>query len=162
MKFPCAVSLLLVGVISGCSTSPKDCDPSEGDFFSSAVGVISGCYERRQNQLTEEIAAEQSLNESLHQMLASIDEEKRQVGKQLRNEEARMSALNRSWVSLKASLKTKAEANQSLQFRIDQLQSKMDQLNSTPTLERAEKERQLNSLRRHVDLLMVELDAGVY
>ncbi len=160
MKYP--IPFLIVGVLAGCTTSPKDCDPRNVGFLSAASGVMSGCYSERQNQLNEELVDQQNVNDSLRQLLVSIEEEKKWVGKQRSNEEANLSAINQSWLSLKAALDKKAKTNQSLQSRIDQLQRKMDRVNSTSTLEQAEKERRLESLRRYVDLLMAELEAEMY
>ena len=148
-------------VLQGCSTNPADCDPSKRTGFLATAGCMSA-YGVRQDQLASEIETERNLNQSLRDMLKSIDEEKRAVAGQRRGKEARMASLNSSWNSLKSSLDTKAQTNQDLQRRVDRLQKKMDAVNASQGMSEAEKQQRLDSLRTQVDLLMSELEAGMY
>jgi hypothetical protein len=151
---------IAVGV-QGCATNPADYDPSRQTGFLSTAGCV-GMYERRQDDLANQIEAEQNLNSSLRSMLASIDAEKAAVAGQRRSREAELASLNRSWGALKTSLEAKAQTNADLQGRIDTLQRKMDAVNASQRLSPAEKQQRLDSLRRQVNLLMTEMEAGFY
>jgi chromosome segregation ATPase len=147
--------------LSGCQSNPADCDPSKRTGFLATAGCMSA-YGVRQDQLSSEIEAERSLNQSLQDMLESIDAEKRAVAGQRRGQEAKMASLNRSWGALKSSLDVKAQNNRNLQRQVDKLQKKMDSVNASQDMGEAEKQQRLDSLRRQVDLLMSELEAGMY
>lgn len=162
LKHSYIVFILFVSMLVGCATNPKECDPDQAGFLTAVGGVLSGCYKDRQTLLKEEIAEEESLNQSLQQMLESIEEEKKLIDEQLRDEDARMARLNQSWLSLKAILEKKAQANQALQERIESLQGKIDRINSTPVWDKAEQKQQLDSLRNQIQLLNAELEAEVY
>lgn len=148
-------------LLHGCATNPADCDPSRQSGFLSTAGCI-GMYERRQQDLDNQIEAEKGLNESLRDMRASIDAEKASVAGQRRSREAELANLNRSWGALKTSLEAKAQTNTDLGGRIDALQKKMDAVNAAQGMSQAEKQQRLDSLSRQVNLLMSEMEAGFY
>jgi len=148
-------------VLTGCNTNPADCDPNKRTGFLATAGCMSS-YSVRQDQLTSEIETERNLNRSLRDMLDSIEAEKRAVAGQRSGQEAKMASLNRSWDSLKSSLDAKAQSNQDLRGQVERLQKKMDSVNASQGMGEAEKQQRLDSLRRQVDLLMSELEAGMY
>jgi len=161
MPYKLIVGGVAIAVLYGCATDPADCDPSKDTGFLATAGCY-GMYEKRQEQLASDIEAEENLNASLRDMLASIDQEKQAIAGQRQSQEAKMATLNRSWANLKTSLGAKAQTNADLQKRIDTLQNKMDDVNASQGMNQAEKQQRLDSLRRQVSLLMSELDAGMY
>ncbi|MCB1859569.1 MAG: hypothetical protein KDI63_14935 [Gammaproteobacteria bacterium] len=161
MKHKIVMSVVAAAFLHGCAANPADCDPSKRTGFISTAGCI-GSYGQRQQDLADQIENEKSLNASLKDMLASIDAEKATVAGQRWSREAKLANLNHSWGTLKASLQAKAQTNADLSGRIDTLQNKMDSVNAAQDMAPAEKQQRLDSLRRQVNLLMTEMEAGFY
>lgn len=148
-------------LLAGCATSPADCDPASHTGFLSTASCV-GMYGKRQEKLADDIEAERNLNVAFREMLVSVEAERQEVASQRRTKEADMAAMNRSWDNLKASLSVKAQTNADLQSRVDTLQNRMNDVNASRGLNDAEKEKRLDNLRRQVQLLMSELEAGIY
>ena len=157
---------MLMGVLLavGCATSYDQCDPNKESFLGAANCMMSReyGYDARQQRLADELAEQQEINKSFRELSASIETEKKRVHGQLSEKQSDYTGLNRSWMSLQASLQQRSVENKALAAQIERMKEKMAAINNSNGKTSAEKEKLLNDLRRQAAILNQELEAGLY
>lgn len=154
------ISSLLGG---GCSSTPADCDPSRADFFKNTACLAGGGYAARQARLERELSQQQQLNREFHAVHAALQNEQLALRSDRVTADARYAELNRAWRDLQAELRRTKGENRELARRIDEIdQTLAGRSAADQSGDLRAKEAQRAELRRKLDLLHRELEAGLY
>ena len=158
------VVLASVLIMGGCATSYEQCDPNKESFLGAANCMMSDKYgyEAREQLLEDELAEQQDINRAFNDLAASIEQEKQLVHGQLSGKQSDYSELNKSWISLQASLQQRSVENKALAAQIERMEEKLAAINNSANKTSSEKEKLLNDLKRQAVILNQELEAGLY
>ena len=150
-------------ILAGCATTPGDCDPSKESFYNNTSCLASGAYEQRQRDLQTELVAEQRRNAAFKAVLTELQLEQSQVRSTLKVREARYARLDTAWRDLKRSLSAEQQQNAALASRIEQIDSEVKARKAPVNETEINRKTQVREdLKRKVQMLQQELDAGVY
>lgn len=149
------VGVAIAGGLSGCATTPADCDPSNADFFNNTSCLASGAYRQRQRDLQSTLSSEQSRNRAFKTLLADLEAEQAAVRSDLRTQQAAYARAQANWREIKRSLAAESSKNPALATRVRQIDEDLAAIEANKRAER-------DSLANQVKLLQQELDAGVY
>jgi chromosome segregation ATPase len=142
-------------MLSGCATTPGQCDPSHPDFFNNVSCLTSGAYSQRQRDLESTLSAERSRNEIFQALLADLRAEQAAVGRDLRSKQASLQRADATWRQLKGGLAAETRASPALAARVRQIDDDFAAVEAGKVAER-------DALANRVALLQQELDAGIY
>jgi len=157
------VTAILALAITGCATTPGQCDPSQADFFDNAGCLMSGSYAERQRALESELASERGRNASFRVLLADLETEQAQVKSRLRARQAKYARVDAAWRNLRGSLSKEMQTSAALRSRVQQIDAEVEQRKRVDASGDIEKKRAAReSLQQKVIMLENELDAGVY
>ena len=108
MKFR-AVYLSSLLVLTGCATTPADCDPSNrsASLLTKMSCDSSGGYRQKVNDQEQQLQRNQELNALSHQILTDMESRKLRSNTTLAQEQADQQALKASLSQLVAQLKVK-------------------------------------------------------
>jgi len=149
--------------LTGCATTPGQCDPKSVDFFKNTSCLASGAYGERQRDMQATLSIEQNRNAAFKAVLAELEAEQTRVKGQLKTRQADYARLDGAWRKLKQSLADEMQSSRSLARRVDQIDSGVKaRAGSDGTADAAAKRATRDQLQRQIQLLEKELDAGVY
>jgi len=155
--FPVAalVVLLSPAMLTGCATTPGQCDPNHPDFFNNVSCLTSGAYVERQRDLESRLSAERSRNRIFTALLADLRSERSAVGRDLKSKQASLQRADANWRQLKGSLAAETRTNPALATRVRRIDEDFAAIEAAKVAER-------DALANQVALLQQELDAGIY
>lgn len=158
--FPLA-TIVMIATLTGCASSPSECDPTAGDasIVSKFNCRYSGTYDQRVAAKQQTLSHERALNAEFKAVYAAIEQEKNQTDGDVNRRRASYNQLNRSMDTLLAQLKLKAAGQQKYQRQIGELESSMKQARrQAPSQSVLEKQLLLENLRGQVSSLQQDLD----
>ncbi|BEE16380.1 lipoprotein [Aeromonas enteropelogenes] len=122
MKFR-AVYLSSLLVLTGCATTPADCDPANrsASLLTKMSCDSSGAYRQKVNDQEQQLQRNQELNALSHQILIDMESRKQHSNTTLAQEQADQQALKASLSQLVAQLKVKGGKQAGLQRQINAL-----------------------------------------
>lgn len=152
MKRYLLITLLL---LSGCATSPQECDLHAQDpsFLTKLSCTTSGGYRQRVNEQEQQVLHTQQENELAKQELANTQGRQQASSQQLVTEQAKLSAVQSDLArTLKQLNSRKLKNKQSLQ-EVKHLQSLQQQL------QRASSDSEIAAIQRKVDEAKKKVEA---
>ncbi len=158
-------SLLITSfVLSGCTTTPEQCDPSISDpsFLDKFGCVVSGSYEKRASAKSKELkdltAEQKALSESVIQM----EKERSKIIADRSSRIREMDRLDEDLSRLESSLNKKNAMTRELQNKINKVRasgSEVKNLDESASI--IEKKEKIVRLEKHYDELIDEMAAGI-
>ncbi|KGB02168.1 putative lipoprotein [Enterobacteriaceae bacterium ATCC 29904] len=136
--------LLASIVLTGCATSPQDCDLHAQDpsFITKLSCATSGGYRQQVDQQEQQVRLSQYKNESAKQQQAYTQNRQQNVNQQVTDEKARLNAartdLSQTLTQLKTS-KIKSSERQQEITRLQDLQRQSQRANSASEISEIEK-----------------------
>ena len=123
MKFR-AVYLSSLLVLTGCATTPADCDPANrsASLLTKMSCDSSGGYRQKVNDQEQQLQRNQELNALSHQILTDMENRKKRSNTTLAQEQADQQALKASLSQLVSQLKLKVSNQAGLQQQITELE----------------------------------------
>lgn len=159
---PLAASLLL----AGCATTTSQCDPSDADagFFTKISCDTSGAYRQHIDEREQSLLSSQQANALFHQVYKDIQAQQVQTKASLAQQRQAQTELNRSMGQLIRSLQTSKGKEAGLQNKLKDLDKDLKDINratedGSPAAV-AQKQQQLQSLQKKVNLLQSSLGYG--
>lgn len=125
-----AVALL---VLSGCATTPQDCDPGNQDagILSKAGCVYGGHYQQRIDDKQAILLDEQKANQLFQAAYDSLQLESKQVSSNLAAQQASLERTRSSVTALLGELKSASVGNQQLEQQIQEIESQLQTMQQT-------------------------------
>lgn len=116
--------LLTAIVLTGCATSPQDCDLHTQDpsFITKLSCATSGGYRQQVDQKEQQVRLSQYKNESAKQQQAYAQNREQNVNQQVADEQARLNAVRSDLSKTLAELKSSKIQSTDQQREIKQLQ----------------------------------------
>ncbi|HGY1191352.1 MULTISPECIES: hypothetical protein [Citrobacter] len=116
--------LLAAIVLTGCTTSPQDCDLHAQDpsFITKLSCATSGGYRQQVDQKEQQVRLSQYENESAKQQQAYTQNRQQNVNQKLADEQARLNAVRSDLSQTLAQLKSSKIKSSERQKEIQQLQ----------------------------------------
>lgn len=136
--------LLASIVLTGCATSPQDCDLHAQDpsFITKLSCATSGGYRQQVDQQEQQVRLSQYKNESAKQQQAYTQNRQQNVNQQVTDEKARLNAARTDLSQTLAQLKTskiKSSERQQEITRLQDLQRQSQRANSASEISEIEK-----------------------
>lgn len=150
------LSMSLTAVLTGCTMSAAECDPSTDPGFFNKVGcTVSGSYAQRVELKEAELQALQAENDKLTRIGRLLSDEESMLEGNLAQRRAQHQALVSEVESLRSALKAENQLTDNLNNQLKSLEEKsaaLQQLpDNTPLLERQQR---LSELQAQYDQLM--------
>ena len=125
-----AVALL---ALSGCATTPQDCDPGNQDagILSKAGCVYGGHYQQRIDDKQAILLDEQKANQLFQAAYDSLQLESNQVSSDLAAQQASLERTRTSVTALLRELKSASAGNQQLEQQIQEIESQLQHMQQT-------------------------------
>ena len=147
---------LLTAVLTGCTMSAAECDPSTDPGFFNKIGcTVSGSYAQRVELKEAELQALQAENDKLTRIGRLLSDEESMLEGNLAQRRAQHQALVSEVESLRSALKAENHLTDNLNNQLKSLEEKsaaLQQLpDNTPLLERQQR---LSELQAQYDQLM--------
>ncbi|QLR74243.1 hypothetical protein HV337_17605 [Citrobacter freundii] len=148
--------LLASLVLTGCSTSPQDCDLHAQDpsFITKLSCATSGGYRQQVDQKEQQVRLSQYENESAKQQQAYTQNRQQNVNKTLADEQARLDAVRSDLSQTLAQLKSSKLKSSESQKEIRQLQDLQRQSqHASSASEIAEIEKKVAEAKQKIKIL---------
>lgn len=148
--------LLASIVLTGCATSPQDCDLHAQDpsFITKLNCATSGGYRQQVDQKEQQVRLSQYKNESAKQQQAYTQDRQQNVNQQVADEKARLNAvrsdLSQTLAKLKSSKITSAQRQQEIK-KLQELQRQSQRASSASEI--AEIEKKVADAKRKISIL---------
>ena len=148
--------MALTAVLTGCTMSAAECDPSTDPGFFNKIGcTVSGSYAQRVELKEAELQALQAENDKLTRIGQLLSDEESMLEGNLAQRRAQHQALVSEVESLRSALKAENQLTDNLNNQLKSLEEKsaaLQQLpDNTPLLERQQR---LSELQAQYDQLM--------
>ena len=133
------IALVLASALAGCATQPSDCDPANVDasVIAKAGCLYSGAYDKRVAGKQLQLQDAQQLNQLFRQTYASLQQQTRQVGTELEQQQASLSRVQQSVEHLLQAIRDKVGGNQQVQSQITAVQHQLQAMQQTVATARA-------------------------
>jgi chromosome segregation ATPase len=153
--------VLAVVWLAGCAVTPEQCDPRNADAsFATKFGCSTqGVYDQRVEAKERLLLDEQKTNQLFREVNAAIEQERREVGQQLTNQQKQHDALNRSLKALLDEIKNKARGNQRIEAEIAAVEKELGNVNQQENRTELQKRQEIRKLQNAVKNLQSQLDA---
>ncbi|WP_333849802.1 hypothetical protein [Leclercia sp.] len=148
--------LLSVIVLTGCATSPQDCDLHTQDpsFITKLSCATSGGYRQQVDQKEQQVRLSQYKNESAKQQQAYAQNREQNVNQQVADEQARLNAVRSDLSQTLTQLKSSKITSTEQQREIKQLQDLQRQSqHASSANEIAEIEKKVAEAKRKIKVL---------
>jgi len=128
-----AGGLLATLLLSGCASTPQDCDPSNQDagILNKAGCVYGGHYEQRIEERQTLLLDAQKTNQLFQATYDSLQQESGTVAADLASQQASLDRAQNQVGALLAELKAAGGGNRQLQQQIAQVESQLQQMQQT-------------------------------
>ena len=149
--------------LTGCASTPAECNPREVDFFKNTGCLVSGAYRERQQGLETDLAGEQARNQAFRSVLADLQAEQVETRMTLHEREQAYARLDAAWRNLKQRLAAQMKTSRTLAARVKRIDGTLKGRKAADTGADAARRRAVrDDLSRQITLLERELDAGVH
>lgn len=148
--------LLASVVLTGCATSPQDCDLHTQDpsFITKLSCATSGGYRQQVDQKEQQVRLSQYQNESVKQQQAYTQNRQQNVNQQVADEQARLNAVRSDLSQTLSQLKSSKIKSSERQREITQLQALQRQSqHASSASEIAEIEKKVAQARQRIKVL---------
>ena len=124
------VAITLVLTLTGCATTPEDCDPSNRDanILNKAGCVYGGHYQQRVATKQTVLLDEQKANQLFRATFESLQQESAQVASDLVTQQAAVNRMQASVGALLAEIKHHSAGNQQIEQQISAVETQLQQL----------------------------------
>lgn len=148
-----------LAALSGCATTPDECDPSVDPGFLDKLGcTVSGSYGERVAQKEREVTNLWAEQEEVRKMSASLEESRALVEADLSARRAELDGINARVGDLERRLREKRAMGAYLQRRIDDVYEQLREMQDTPAnAVLLQKQQERDELRRRLDELAAAL-----
>lgn len=159
MKHPFILLSVSLAALTGCTTTPADCDPRNADigFIDKFNCTNQGVYAQRVEQKQRTLQQEQQANRLFRDSYRAIEQQQWAVSQDLATQQRQSAELNRSLNALLADLRRKAANNQKAKKEIAALEQQMKQVNQQPNASVMQKQVELQKLRTRLNELEGDL-----
>lgn len=155
------IPALAVVWLAGCAVTPEQCDPRNADagFATKFSCSTQGVYDQRVEAKERLLLDEQKANQMFREVHAAIEQERREVGQKLVNQQNQHDALNRSLKTLLDEIKSKARGNQRIEAEIAAVEKELNNVNQQENRTELQKRQEIRKLQNAVNSLQSQLDA---
>ena len=122
--------LLPILLLSGCASSPQDCDPANRDagLLDKAGCLYGGHYQQRQQERQGILQDEQNANRLFQEAFEILQQESRQVTEDLSSWQASLQRVNASLENMLANIRQQTADNQQIRQQADAIENRLRQL----------------------------------
>ena len=158
----CGAGLSAV-LLTGCTTTPEQCDPSQDQGFFGKIGcTVSGSYDERITQREQRVEALKAENQRLNQLARDLFAQDALVKAQLSEQNRMLDHAKSELYAVQASLAQKKALSSDLQEQIAQAQQQIDELKKANTSSQtkaalAQKQKQIDELNATLEQLQSQL-----
>lgn len=148
--------LLALLVLTGCATSPQDCDLHAQDpsFMTKLSCVTSGSYRQQVDQKEQQVQLSQYENESAKQQQEYTQNRQQDLNQKLTDEQTRLNAVQSDLSQTLTQVKSSKLESSERQKEIQSLQElKKQSLQASSASEIAELEKKVADAKQHIKVL---------
>ncbi|TSJ88835.1 hypothetical protein FPQ14_09715 [Gilliamella apicola] len=147
--------------ITGCSTTPEQCDPTNTN-----IGIMdkiscnySGNYQARIDKKEQILENEKQANAQFREIYATIEKQKNSTSLSVKQKQAQLQKLKTELTQLTNEVKQKASGRDDLQAQVNDIEQQLKRVNNSNSSE-LEKQVELDKLNKKLQQLQKALNLG--
>ena len=148
-------------LITGCSTTPEQCDPTNTN-----IGIMdkiscnySGNYQARIDKKEQILENEKRANAQFREIYATIERQKNSTSSSVKQKQAQLQKLKKELTQLTNEVKQKAKNRDDLQAQVNDIEQQLKKVNNSNSSE-LEKQVELDKLNKKLQQLQKALNLG--
>ncbi|OTQ73547.1 MULTISPECIES: hypothetical protein [unclassified Gilliamella] len=148
-------------LITGCSTTPEQCDPNNTN-----IGIMdkiscnySGNYQARIDKKEQILENEKRANAQFREIYATIESQKNSTSLSVKQKQAQLQKLKTELTQLTSEVKQKAKNRDDLQAQVNDIEQQLKKVNNSNSSE-LEKQVELDKLNKKLQQLQKALNLG--
>ena len=148
-------------LITGCSTTPEQCDPTNTN-----IGIMdkiscnySGNYQARIDKKEQILENEKRANAQFREIYATIERQKNSTSLSVKQKQAQLQKLKTELTQLTSEVKQKAKNRDDLQAQVNDIEQQLKKVNNSNSSE-LEKQVELDKLNKKLQQLQKALNLG--
>ena len=148
-------------LITGCSTTPEQCDPTNTN-----IGIMdkiscnySGNYQARIDKKEQILENEKRANAQFREIYATIESQKNSTSLSVKQKQAQLQKLKTELTQLTSEVKQKAKNRDDLQAQVNDIEQQLKKVNNSNSSE-LEKQVELDKLNKKLQQLQKALNLG--
>ena len=148
-------------LITGCSTTPEQCDPTNTN-----IGIMdkiscnySGNYQARIDKKEQILENEKRANAQFREIYATIERQKNSTSLSVNQKQAQLQKLKKELTQLTNEVKQKAKNRDDLQAQVNDIEQQLKKINNSNSSE-LEKQVELDKLNKKLQQLQKALNLG--
>lgn len=148
-------------LITGCSTTPEQCDPTNTN-----IGIMdkiscnySGNYQARIDKKEQILENEKRANAQFREIYATIERQKNSTSSSVKQKQAQLQKLKTELTQLTSEVKQKAKNRDDLQAQVNDIEQQLKKVNNSNSSE-LEKQVELDKLNKKLQQLQKALNLG--
>lgn len=148
-------------LITGCSTTPEQCDPTNTN-----IGIMdkiscnySGNYQARIDKKEQILENEKRVNAQFREIYATIERQKNSTSSSVKQKQAQLQKLKKELTQLTNEVKQKAKNRDDLQAQVNDIEQQLKKVNNSNSSE-LEKQVELDKLNKKLQQLQKALNLG--
>ena len=148
-------------LITGCSTTPEQCDPTNTN-----IGIMdkiscnySGNYQARIDKKEQILENEKRANAQFREIYATIERQKNSTSLSVKQKQAQLQKLKTELTQLTNEVKQKAKNRDDLQSQVNDIEQQLKKVNNSNSSE-LEKQVELDKLNKKLQQLQKALNLG--
>ena len=148
-------------LITGCSTTPEQCDPTNTN-----IGIMdkiscnySGNYQARIDKKEQILENEKRANAQFREIYATIERQKNSTSLSVKQKQAQLQKLKKELTQLTSEVKQKAKNRDDLQAQVNDIEQQLKKVNNSNSSE-LEKQVELDKLNKKLQQLQKALNLG--
>ena len=148
-------------LITGCSTTPEQCDPTNTN-----IGIMdkiscnySGNYQARIDKKEQILENEKRANAQFREIYATIERQKNSTSLSVKQKQTQLQKLKTELTQLTSEVKQKAKNRDDLQAQVNDIEQQMTKVNNSNSSE-LEKQVELDKLNKKLQQLQKALNLG--
>lgn len=163
LKLYAAVGAASALMLSGCTTTPQECDPSQDQGFFGKIGcVVSGSYEARIDERQQRVAELKAENERLNQLARDLFAQDALVKADISEQNRMLDHARSELYAVESSLAKKQALSADLQEQIDEAKAQIDAIKQGNNMSQGQaaivkKQKQIEELNATLEQLQAQL-----
>ncbi|MBI0104563.1 hypothetical protein [Gilliamella sp. W8145] len=148
-------------LITGCSTTPEQCDPTNTN-----IGIMdkiscnySGNYQARIDKKEQILENEKRANAQFREIYATIERQKNSTSSSVKQKQAQLQKLKKELTQLTNEVKQNAKNRDDLQAQVNDIEQQLKKVNNSNSSE-LEKQVELDKLNKKLQQLQKALNLG--
>jgi Membrane-bound metallopeptidase len=148
-------------LITGCSTTPEQCDPTNTN-----IGIMdkiscnySGNYQARIDKKEQILENEKRANAQFREIYATIERQKNSTSLSVKQKQTQLQKLKKELTQLTSEVKQKAKNRDDLQAQVNDIEQQLKKVNNSNSSE-LEKQVELDKLNKKLQQLQKALNLG--